>query len=175
MTAERWLPVVGYEGWYEVSNLGRVKRVRPGRRTRVGKILKPGRNSSGYGSVCLYVNGVRRSRPVHILAATAFIGPYPAGKEVNHKDGIKANCHIENLEYVTQSENSLHAYALGLHKPCRGEDSGCAKLTEEDVHNVRRRSKEETQRSIAESLGVKRASISKIVTGRSWAWLAEAK
>lgn len=117
---EAWKPVVGYEGHYEVSNLGRVKslarmarlnyRPRPLRE----RILRPGRASNGYDTVVLFDPGGRRSHCIHRLVAEAFIPKPSACTEVNHIDGVKANCRVENLEWCTSSYNTQHAYDTGL-------------------------------------------------------------
>ena len=109
---ELWKPVVGFEGSYEVSNMGRVRSldrewVQEARGgtfylyKRKGQMLKPG-PSGGYPSVVL---GRNNTRLVHRLVAEAFIGPYPEGQEVRHKDGTRANPCLYNLEYGTRSQN----------------------------------------------------------------------
>jgi hypothetical protein len=119
---ERWKEVFG--GYYEVSSIGRVRRMRPGRGTNVGKIRKCGFDKDGYLAVALYIKGRAVRILVHRLVAKAFIGPCPKGKEVNHKDGVKKNCHWTNLEYLTKSQNQLHAYRLGLKKAKHGTLEG---------------------------------------------------
>lgn len=108
-----WKPVVGFTA-YEVSDEGDVRRSAPGRRTFVGKVLKPQLAGSGYRFVCLVKGGKSSQRYVHRLVAAAFIGEAPADHEVNHRDGDKSNNHLDNLEYVTRSENCRHAVRLGL-------------------------------------------------------------
>lgn len=110
---EQWKECL--DGYYEVSNLGRVRRARPGSGTQVGKVLSP-TLCGGYPSIETSVKGKKRRYSVHRLIAMAFLGPCPPGMEVNHKDGVKTNNHIGNLEYVTSSENHLHAYRTGLAK-----------------------------------------------------------
>jgi hypothetical protein len=97
---------------YEVSNLGCVRRRIDARGTRVGKVLKQDRQH-GYRYVVLCAGSNRRGFYVHQLVAAAFIGPCPVGKEVNHKDLVKKNNRPSNLEYVTPSENILHAKRHG--------------------------------------------------------------
>lgn len=93
---EEWRPVVGYEGLYEVSNLGRVKRV---------VHMKTCVKKHGYVIVSLFKNGKTKSFSVHRLVAEAFI-PNPDGKpQVNHIDECKTNNCIKNLEWVTAKEN----------------------------------------------------------------------
>ena len=167
---EKWLPVIGYEGWYEVSDLGRVKRARAGASTYAGKILNPWLNG-GYICVNLLKNGKRKTIKVHRLVAHSFIGPCRKGKEVNHIDGNKKNSSLCNLEYVTHSENILHAFAIGKSSKV-GERNSSNKLTEDDVYEVRERlDSGETQVSIAKSFGVKQATISSISRGETWTHL----
>ena len=171
---ERWRPVVGYEGWYDVSDLGHVRRMKSGHSTWIGRILKGTLNNCGYIQVSLCKDGGQRVRRIHQLVAAAFIGPCLDGKEVNHKDGVKPNNVATNLEYVTPSENTLHAVRNGLFAAARGEANGIAVLTEEKVHEVRRRLlAKESQKSIARDLDVDPSTISYVATGGTWSWLKE--
>jgi len=171
---ERWLPVVGYEGIYDVSNLGRIRRMKKGPGALVGRILKESLGDCGYMDVGLHKDGSQHTVKVHRLVSAAFLGECPDGKEVNHRDGVKPNNAATNLEYVTQSENALHAYRNGLKVAVHGERHGSAVLTEEKVHEIRRRLlAKETQASIAKRFHVCRATICHISTGRNWAWLKE--
>ena len=113
---EIWRDVVGYEGLYQVSNLGRVKSLP--RATTKGKTLRIHiNNRNKYCYVCLCDNNKKAQKRVHVLVANAFLGDNPNKLQVNHIDGNKTNNHITNLEYCTQSENMQHAYLMGLEKP----------------------------------------------------------
>lgn len=108
---EIWKDVKGYEGLYQVSNLGRVKnKIR-------NKCLKPNKTTWGYYGVALYKNGISKRFQVHRLVAIAFIDNLMDKKEVNHKDGNKLNNCVENLEWCTRSENMKHSFTMGLEKP----------------------------------------------------------
>lgn len=110
MSKEIWKDIEGYEGLYQVSNLGRVKS-----KLRKGRILKP-INTKKYYSVILCKNSTTKEIYVHRLVAYAFI-PNPQNKPfINHIDGNKQNNYVENLEWCTQSENCRHAYKIGLNK-----------------------------------------------------------
>ena len=170
---EQWRPVVGYEGWYEISDIGGVKRVKPGRRTHVGKILSACAGKSGYKRVILSKNGEKNMFLVHHLVTNAFIGPCPDGMQRNHIDGNSMNNRLENLEYVTPSENTLHAYRTGLAVAPHGEANGASKLTEVAVHKIRRLLEEESQQAIADKFGVARRTINDIARGVTWFHLKE--
>ena len=109
---ELWKDAPGFDG-YEVSNLGRVRRV------STGKCLKPsiGKGKNAYPRVFPCVNGRDKGALVHVLMMEAFVGPCPAGYEVNHKNGIKTDLAFDNLEYVTSQQNNIHALLTGLRKP----------------------------------------------------------
>lgn len=106
---EEWRPVKGYEGLYEVSNMGRVKSLHRSQ----GIILKQG-TSHGYMKVGLHKNGTCSTKKVHRLVATAFIRNPNNYEFVNHKDGNKKNNTVDNLEWCTRSYNMRHAYHNGL-------------------------------------------------------------
>ena len=109
---EIWKPVVGFEGFYEVSNYGRVKSLQRLRRNRYGvfiveeKILKQLTLTKGYLGVRLYKNNKGKTFKVHRLVAEAFI-PNPDNLAcVNHKDEIKTNNMVDNLEWCTSKYNT---------------------------------------------------------------------
>ena len=110
MAKEIWKPIIGAEGFLEVSNMGRVRSVYEGHQ----KILREYRNGSGYRRFETRVSGEKFSGLVHRAVAKAFI-PNPENKpEVNHKDGNKENNAVENLEWATRMENVRHAIENGL-------------------------------------------------------------
>lgn len=111
---EEWKKVL--DGFYEVSNLGNVRRSAPGENTFAGRLKKASLSGNGYLIFGAFVNGKRKNVLVHRAVAEAFIGPCPKGVQVNHKDGIKTNNHKSNLEYMTISENQKHALMMGLSK-----------------------------------------------------------
>lgn len=104
--AAKWLPVPGWEGWYEVSSEGMVRRIAPGHHTRPGYVLRPylGR-ALLYLRVRLHRPDRRFQRPVHTLVASAFLGPRPSGMEVDHIDGDPKNNAATNLQYLTKRDN----------------------------------------------------------------------
>ena len=112
---EIWKPVVGYLGFYEVSNLGRVKSLKDNLGRDRELILKPQKRKDGYFTIELK----RSTKFLHRIVAEAFI-PNPENKpQVNHKDSNRENNQTGNLEWVTASENILHGYKYGNIKPTR--------------------------------------------------------
>lgn len=114
---ERWLPVVGYEGLYEVSDFGRVKSLARNKSNGVwqaGRVLRPGPQRRGYLTVSLCdVAGVKKSRRVHRLVLAAFVGECPPGLLVCHRNDVPADNRLSNLYYGTRSENSADAFSNG--------------------------------------------------------------
>ncbi len=113
METEIWLPVVGYEDLYQVSSFGNVKSINYNR-TWKEKILKKWNNR--YVNVRLYKKWIYKNILVHRIVAIAFI-KNPGNKEtVNHKNWIRTDNRLVNLEWNTRSENQKHAYSIGLQK-----------------------------------------------------------
>lgn len=117
MQEEIWKDIQGYEGLYQVSNLGRVKRLKFINGTTFFDreiILKQSLNKRGYCFISLSKRNIKCSKAVHRLVSQAFI-PNPKNKsEVNHIDGNKQNNNVNNLEWSTREENIQHAYNNGL-------------------------------------------------------------
>lgn len=110
---ERWLPVVGWEGLYEVSDQGRVRSLprevnnRWGTTCRrSGRLLAPVARKDGYLHVTLYDSGKQRHRPIHVLVLEAFVGPRPDGHVACHWDGDRRNASLGNLRWDTPAANS---------------------------------------------------------------------
>lgn len=166
MNMENWKPVVGYEGWYDVSDQGRVRRASTGRIRRLAK------DKDGYNRVVLHKENISCTCKVHRLVLTAFNGLPLEGQECNHKNGIKTDNYPENLEWLTHRNNMLHSRrVLGR---CVGELQGQAKLKNQDIPVIKRLLVEGrlTQRKIAEMFGVCQATIKDIKFGRHWAHIS---
>ena len=99
---EQWKEIAGYEGLYEVSDLGRVKSLWYGKE----KILKPHKNTDGYLRVNLCKDGKAKHSKVHRLVAEAFIPNTQGLETVNHKDEVKTNNVASNLEWMSQKDNN---------------------------------------------------------------------
>ena len=169
---EIWLPVVGYEGFYSVSNRGRVRRDLDRTSGKAGNILKSTKRDR-YSAVMLSMNGKTRNINVHILVARAFLGPCPSGMNINHKDGKRHRNIESNLEYGTQRHNVKEAFRLGL-RDCRGIGNGQAKLTNRRVRAIRKSytGQRGEQTAIARKWGVSSATIRDILAGRTWAHIS---
>lgn len=109
---ETWRPVVGYEGLYEVSDIGRVASL-PKWHFRDRRILKSWHDEDGYPSVNLCASGSRRRYAMHVLVAEAFVGPRPDGLMVRHLDGKPTNNQPANLQWGTAKENVQDMLAHG--------------------------------------------------------------
>lgn len=166
--AEKWRGIDGYPD-YEVSDEGRIRRVTSRTFAKAGRILSTRGLRSGYPSLDLCRNGDRRTFSVHRLVAAAFLGPCPAGYEVNHRNGDKTDNRVHNLEYATSSGNQRHAYQSGLQE-ASGEKNGFAKLTEAQVREIRILLEPRTRSysAIGRDFGVSEGTIRAIASGRTW-------
>jgi len=173
---EIWRDIPGYEGRYQVSNMGKVKslaRVVEQKNVLCGcvsevvipeKILKPQPHRvSGHLEVKLGSNPPRHHR-IHRLVAEAFLGPCPDGMEVCHNDSNPCNNAVHNLRYDTRHENRIDMVKVG--------NEGRQIIKVEQVPIIRKRiEKGDTCREIAQDYGVHPSTISKIKQGRNFAWL----
>lgn len=164
MTQEYWLPVVGYEGLYEVSDQGRVRSLpRPGstRTWRIygGKVLTPA-SCRGYLSVKL----PKGSRSVHSLVAEAFIGSRPDGMVVRHGENGSSDNSVGNLSYGTQKQNIYDKKRDGTWQIA---DSAARRiLTSEEVITIYQSVK--TSPELAEEFGVDQTTVRAIWRGKNW-------
>lgn len=121
---EVWKDIKGFENLYQVSSLGRIKSLGNGNstdpRTKRVIIMKLNVKKSGYVHIKLCKDNKGHYKSVHRLVADAFIPNIENKREVNHIDGNKLNNSVDNLEWVTSSENQKHAFNLGLQKVVRG-------------------------------------------------------
>lgn len=167
---EEWRDVVGFEGRYEVSNLGNVRTSfnSPHKNARIhrGKTLKS-RRSGDYARVSLNKNGVKSSPNVHVLVLEAFHGPRPCGKVARHIDGNSGNNSASNLMWSTQKENIADKKIHGTYK--FGENHQNAVLTERDVIAIRKMATDGiTKAEIARTFLVTPTNIGYIVRRKSW-------
>lgn len=168
---EVWKQILGYKDRYAVSNLGRVKSLERtcghesgtyrARRTVPEKILKQTRWGK-YLSVKLCRFGKIEKRKIHELILTTFVGPRPKGKQCCHDDGNHDNNVKSNLYWGTKLENEADKQRHGT--TARGETNGNAKLTDEQVEQIRQSTK--FQKDIAREFGISQVWVSYIKTGK---------
>lgn len=164
---EIWNPVVNYEGLYEVSNLGNIKRIKGGHGSVIGRILKPYFNKvTGYCYIVLSKNCIQIQYAIHRLVAQSFLGL--SELTVNHIDGDKTNNKLTNLEYLSNKDNLLHATEI-LKKRC-GENHWNSKLTLDQVNEIRSlKDTGVTQQVIADKFNINRSFVSEIINRKKWA------
>lgn len=173
---ENWQPVKGYEGIYDVSDWGNVRRVYKGFAPTPYKLLVLRLDKKGYQTVGLSHEGKCKRCFVHRLVAFAFLGDSPAGKpEVNHINGVRDDNQRGNLEWCSHAENIRHSvYVLrNIVPPAapikRGSENGASSLTEQDVTEIRALyAGGMKQRDIAEKYSVTQTHISRIVRREIW-------
>lgn len=105
---EQWLPIVDWEGWYSISTLGRWRREIATTRVPAGYIARGNFDQAGYRIAVLSRFGKKTGYRVHRLVMEAFVGIRPAGYDINHRNGIKSDNRLENLEYVPHPINVRH-------------------------------------------------------------------
>lgn len=177
MINEEWRAIKGYEGLYEVSSLGRIKglskAVHKGKchRSWRERFLKCALDDSGYYRTNLAKNGTNKTVKVHRIVAETFLSNLENKPQVNHKNGIKTDNRIENLEWVTVSENLKHALENKL-KLLNGEHNPAHKLSYEDVCYIRShykpRDREFGTVGLSKKFGVHRKTIGRVVLFQHW-------
>lgn len=134
---ERWLPIPGYEGHYEVSDQGQVRSRKYGR----CRVLHVYPDTGGYPHLGLHLDGVKLAWCVHRLVMLAFVGPRPSHLEIRHLDGDVGNARLDNLTYGTKSENAQDTLRHGnnWHKKKTHCPQGHAYSAENTYHKGTRR------------------------------------
>lgn len=175
MEKEVWKDIPGYEGLYQVSNVGRVKSLErkitrsDGRLCTIKeKILKDRIGSSKRPYVALFKERNRKDVMIHVLVALSFIGERPKDYQVLHKDGDILNNRLENLSYDTRQQNAIDFYRYG-------QNGSNGKLSIDDVVEIRKLYKTGNylQRELSESFGVSQNQISRIVNKKKYSWLED--
>lgn len=159
---EVWLPVLGYAGLYEVSNMGRV------RRCATNRILQQTDGGRGYPVVSLSKGGAHQNNAVHRIVLNAFCGPPPFdGAQAAHNDGDKSNSKLTNLRWASPSENQNDRIR---HKTdIRGEAVFGAVLTEDKVREIRAKVADgRTYKSLGIEYGVDPGTIYHIKHRKTW-------
>lgn len=175
---EVWRPVVGFAGFYEVSDAGRVRsldrvvntwRGTNGKRRIKGRVLSPGTDRFGRKHVELWVHGEPTTAHVHTLVAEAFLGPRPEGCVVRHLNDISGDNRAENLAYGTQIDNARDALRNGCIP--LGSSRPNAKLTEATVREIRGRAGERPA-DLAREYGVSDSVIRNVLARKAWRHVA---
>jgi hypothetical protein len=181
LPAERWLPVLGYEGVYSVSDQGRTRREAGSERCLRDRFIQT-LGPYGYFIISLSRNNIVHRRFLHHLVLEAFAGPRPPGMESRHLNGVRIDNRLENLCWGTRAENAADRVRHGTaprgdnhhsrRRPetvPRGSRSGLAKLNENLVRDIRKRvAAGEMQLDIARELNVSRAAICMACSGKTW-------
>lgn len=157
---ETWIDIPGYESFYEVNHLGVV-------RSKTGKIRKATINKRGYQRINLSKNGEVKLLSIHRLVAIAFISNPDNKSDVNHINDIRYDNRVENLELCNQSENQIHAFKNGLQKGNAGRSNGSAKLTTDQVKQIKY-FVNAPHHEIATLYNVSRRTIDRIIEGKIW-------
>lgn len=165
---EIWRDITGWEGFYQISNMGRFKSLKRSFVIR-DRILKVCVDKYGYLFASLFKNGKRLACPkIHRLVLEMFVSSRPPGMECRHKDGNKLNNRLDNIEWTTHEVNELDKYKHGT--IMYGSKNGYAKLTEDNVIEIRRlwKTGEFTQWGLAHRFGVHQFCIWSIIHRKTW-------
>ncbi len=175
---ETWKPVVRFEGHYEVSTLGRVRRTG---RDRLGRcrntMLRPS-DRNGYQGVTLSVEGATTTVSVHRTMWEALVGSIPDGMQINHINGDRTDNRLENLEVCTPKQNMHHMRHVLKRRQVTpgarmGSANGYAKLTEGDVVRILDRlAIGDNPKRIAKDFGIHWSNVYKIKNKEAWAQCA---
>lgn len=170
---EEWRPVVGWEHLYEVSSLGRVRSLPrliacppsisvTGYTIRKQHILKASPDSHGHLIVVLCDNNYRRTTPIHLMVAAAFIGQRPDGCDTHHQNEDKTDNRVRNLEYLTRGDHTRFHHS--------GERSTSAKLTDSDARRIKSLARGGllSQSQIGAIFGVSQSAVYLIKIGKNW-------
>ena len=171
---EEWRDIEGFDGFYQVSNTGKIRSQGDNRGNKSGKwrLRSLSANHDGYLKVRLMHKEKDETRRVHTLVAKAFIPNQNNYDTVNHKDGDKTNNNVDNLEWADRSQQMIHAYQNGLKTPMRGSKNSQSKLTDDDVRYIRshykRQSTEFGTVALGKKFGVSSRVIGLVIRGLSY-------
>jgi len=169
---EQWKPIPGFSR-YEASNLGNLRSLNYKKTGKV-KLIKPAISGGYLKTMLLSDGGKYYSWNVHKWVALAWLGPR-LEFEVNHKNGLKTDNSVVNLEYCTRSQNVQHAFDNGLILPRKGKDNNLSKLTEQQVIEIREHVKNHKGRyygrkELSAKYGVAECTIKEVVNRRRNIW-----
>jgi hypothetical protein len=166
---EVWKDIKDFEGLYQVSNLGNVKRL-VSERVFEERLICRNMDRYGYIKRSLNKKGIQKSFTEHRLVAVAFIENPENKITVNHINGIKTDNRVENLEWNTNLENKQHAVNSGLTN-LKGVNHPKCKLSEKQVLEIREIGFSQTRTSLSKKYGVSRNNILGIIKGKNWSHL----
>lgn len=155
-----WRAIKGFEGYYEVSDRGNVRRVG----SEIFRKLQ--KTEKGYLKVFLYSPKLAKAFFVHRLVAQAFVPKKRGRTQVNHRDGDKLNNVVSNIEWCSVRENNAHAKKNGLYRPSRGSAHGMSRLSDKDVREIRK--KKERVKDLAAKFGIHRTTVRRIIIRELW-------
>lgn len=171
---EEWKMIPCSDEFYQVSSLGEVRRKnsvsRYSKRQPGFHKIKPVITQRGYELVILSIHAKRIGKLVHRLVMEAFVGSCPAGSCVHHIDHNKLNNKLENLCYTSCSENQMFAIEAGRVHPKRGQDTYNARLSEEDITEIRNHATKNGRGSgvyLSKKYGVSTGHISAIINNKA--------
>jgi hypothetical protein len=163
---EVWKDIKDFEGLYQVSNLGNVKRLKS-KRVLSERLIGRSLDRYGYVKRTLSKDGKNYYFTEHRLVGLAFIENPEEKSTINHINGIKTDNRLENLEWNTNLENKQHAISIGL-TDLKGTKHPKCKLSEEQVLEIRKIGFSQTRTSLSKKYGVCRNSILGIIMGKNW-------
>lgn len=180
---EQWMDIKGYEGFYQVSTLGNIKRLdiemtQKGNGgseftyMRKGGLIKGSVGKKGYRLIVLNTQTNRGTYTIHRLVAQHFIPNPDDLPQVNHIDGNKLNNTVTNLEWVTNQQNRDHAMKNGLHRVTFGEERENAILDDDKVRDIKLNFEKgrgkKNSNYFAKKYGVHKQTILNIMNGKKW-------
>lgn len=170
---ERWKPVLGFEDCYSISDRGRCARTSTFGGRPKWKLLAQRIKTGGYATFHLCKEGQRTDPLAHRLVWEAFNGPIPDGLEINHKNSVRADNRLANLELLTRSGNCAYGFRVNgrpaPNNPSPGSRNGSAKLSESDIPKIFAMARKgKYQYEIAEHFGVSQPAIGRILRGTGW-------
>lgn len=161
--------IKGYEQYYAITPNGQIWSKRKSR------FLKPILNNTGYWAISLCDATTQRGFLIHRLVAITYLPNPHSLPEVNHKNGVKTDASVENLEWCTPSQNNKHAFATGLNTSV-GERNGNSRLNDDSVRQMLDLyRKGEPAKRLASEFKVSETHVYAITSGRKWKHLNQPK